>query len=63
MFFTLPMAATQPKRVEQEKEQVQSEAGKSDATQQQQGLWKTETRVTSDHGAAVAGDVNQGPDV
>lgn len=33
MFFTLPMAATQPKGVEQEKEQVQSEAGERDATQ------------------------------
>lgn len=32
------MAAAQPERVEQEKEQVQSEAGESDATQEQQGL-------------------------
>lgn len=57
------MAAAQPERVEQEKEQVQSEAGESDATQEQQGLWETETGVTSEHGAAIAGDANQDPDV
>lgn len=57
------MAATQPKRVEQEKEQVQSQAGKSNATQQQQGLRKTETGITPDHSTAIAGDMNQGPGV
>jgi len=63
MFFALPMAATQPKRVEQEEEQVQSKAGERDAAQQQQGLRKTETGVTAGHGTATAGDVNPGPGV
>lgn len=43
MFFALPMAATQPERVEEEEEQVQSEAGERDAAQQQQGLRETQT--------------------
>lgn len=49
VFFALSVAAAEPEGVEQEEEQVQSQAGERHATQQQQGLWETKPIVIHGH--------------
>lgn len=46
VLFALSVAAAQPEGVEQEEEQVQSQAGERHATQQQQGLRKRKPVVS-----------------
>lgn len=46
VFFALSVAAAEPEGIEQEEEQVQSQAGERNATQQQQSLQETKPIIT-----------------